>query len=49
MIRGREQMGSSLLHIQDLSAWYDGERKVLSDLSMELWEHEVVGDRKSVV
>ena len=43
MIRGREQMGSSLLHIQALSAWYDGERKVLSDLSMELWEHEVVG------
>jgi len=43
MIRGREQMGSSLLHIQDLSAWYDGERKVLSDLSMELREHEVVG------
>lgn len=36
-------MDDSLLTVKNLSAWYDGERKVLSDFSMELLEHEVVG------
>ena len=36
-------MDDSLLTIKNLSAWYDRERKVLSDFSMELLEHEVVG------
>lgn len=36
-------MGNPLLRIQNMSAWYDSEKRVLSDLSMELQEHEVVG------
>lgn len=36
-------MDTTLLNIQNLSAWYNGERKVLSDFSIELDEHEVVG------
>ncbi|MBD5476969.1 MAG: ABC transporter ATP-binding protein [Lachnospiraceae bacterium] len=36
-------MGNSLLTIQNLSAWYSEERKVLSNVSLELAEHEVVG------
>ena len=36
-------MGNSLLTIQNLSAWYSEGRKVLSNVSLELAEHEVVG------
>lgn len=36
-------MGNSLLTIQNLSAWYSKDRKVLSNVSLELAEHEVVG------
>ncbi len=36
-------MGRTLLSIKNLSAWYTGSRKVLSDFSIELNEHEVVG------
>ena len=36
-------MGNPLLRIQNMSAWYDSEKRVLSDLSMELQEHEVAG------
>lgn len=36
-------MGSPLLKIQDLSAWYGGGKTVLSGFSLELAEHEVVG------
>ena len=36
-------MSNSLLTIQNLSAWYSEERKVLSNVSLELAEHEVVG------
>lgn len=36
-------MDRTLLNIKNLSAWYTSERKVLSDFSIELNEHEVVG------
>ena len=36
-------MGNSLLTIQNLSAWYFEDRKVLSNVSLELADHEVVG------
>lgn len=36
-------MNNSLLTIQNLSAWYSEDRKVLSNVSLELAEHEVVG------
>lgn len=36
-------MGNSLLTIQNLSAWYSEDRKVLSNVSLELADHEVVG------
>ena len=36
-------MDDSLLTVKNLSAWYDRERKVLSDFSLELLEHEAVG------
>lgn len=36
-------MGRPLLTIQNLSAWYDSERTVLSGFSLDLSEHEVVG------
>ena len=36
-------MNNSLLTIQNLSAWYSEDRKVLSNVSLELADHEVVG------
>lgn len=36
-------MRTSLLQIKNLSAWYQPDRTVLSDLSIELEEHEAVG------
>ena len=36
-------MNNSLLTIQNLSAWYSEDRNVLSNVSLELAEHEVVG------
>lgn len=36
-------MGSPLLNVQNLSAWYNSEKTVLSNFSIELNEHEVVG------
>lgn len=36
-------MGSALLTIKNLSAWYNAEKEVLSDFSIELHEHEAVG------
>lgn len=36
-------MAGSLLTVKNLNAWYTGKRKVLSDFSIELNEHEVVG------
>lgn len=36
-------MGSALLEIQSLNAWYCREKRVLSDFSLKLSEHEVVG------
>lgn len=36
-------MNNALLTIQNLSAWYSEDRKVLSNVSLELAEHEVVG------
>ena len=43
MIREGSSMDDSLLTVKNLSAWYDRERKVLSDFSLELLEHEAVG------
>lgn len=36
-------MGTPLIQINNLSAWYSREKMVLSDFSFELAEHEVVG------
>ncbi len=36
-------MSTPLLAIQNLSAWYGREKRVLSEFSLELEEHEVVG------
>lgn len=36
-------MGTPLLTIKNLSAWYDSEKKVLSDFSLEVEKHEVLG------
>lgn len=36
-------MEASLLTIKNLSAWYNSEKMVLSEFSLELAEHEVVG------
>ncbi len=36
-------MGTPLLTIKNLNAWYNNEKMVLSTLSLELAEHEVVG------
>lgn len=36
-------MGTSLFNIQNLNAWYQPKRIVLSNLSLELYEHEIVG------
>lgn len=36
-------MGSPLLTIKNLNAWYSSEKMVLSDFSLELAEHEAVG------
>ncbi len=36
-------MGNPLLSIKNLSAWYHSKKMVLSDFSIELAEHEVVG------
>lgn len=36
-------MNNSLLTIHNLSAWYFEDRKVLSNVSLELADHEVVG------
>ncbi len=36
-------MENSLLTIKNLSAWYNSKKMVLSDFSLELAEHEVVG------
>lgn len=36
-------MDGTLLNVKNLSAWYSSERKVLSDFSIELKKHEVVG------
>lgn len=36
-------MGEMLLSVQELCAWYDRRKPVLTDLSLELSEHEVVG------
>ncbi|HBA97364.1 MAG TPA: ABC transporter ATP-binding protein [Lachnospiraceae bacterium] len=36
-------MGEALLAVQNLSAWYNNEKMVLSDFSFELAEHEVAG------
>ena len=36
-------MGKVLLTVKNLSAWYSNEKMVLSDFSLELAEHEVVG------
>lgn len=37
------KVGNPLLRVQNLSAWYDRKKNVLSDFSMELQEHEVAG------
>lgn len=37
------KVDSTLLTVKNLSAWYSSERKVLSNFSIELNEHEVVG------
>lgn len=36
-------MNEPLLEIKNLSAWYDSDRKVLSNFSLQLGQHEVVG------
>jgi len=36
-------MAGSLLTIKNMSAWYQKEKKILSEFSLELNEHEVVG------
>ena len=36
-------MNTSLMSIQNLSAWYDSEKNILSNFSLELKEHEAVG------
>lgn len=36
-------METALLTIKNLSAWYNKQKKVLSELSLELFENEVVG------
>lgn len=36
-------MGKTLLSVKNLSAWYGSGKSVLSDLSLELAEHEVAG------
>ncbi len=36
-------MNAPLLTIRNMSAWYKKEKKVLSDFSLELYGHEVVG------
>ena len=36
-------MGTTLLHIDRLNAWYNREKMVLSDFSITLAEHEVTG------
>ena len=36
-------MDTAFLTIKNLSAWYNDEKMVLSDFSLELKEHEVVG------
>ena len=37
------KMGDALLTIQNLSAWYNNEKRILSDFSFALDEHEVAG------
>ena len=34
---------SGLLSIRNLNAWYDREKRILSEFSLELQEHEAVG------
>ncbi len=36
-------MEKSLLQIERLCAWYDRRERTLSDLSLELYEHETAG------
>ena len=36
-------MKCPLLEIRNLSAWYQKDRKVLSELSLKLYENEVTG------
>ena len=36
-------MDTAFLTIKNLSVWYNDEKMVLSDFSLELKEHEVVG------
>lgn len=43
MEKGRNKMGDSLLKIKNLNVWYQPDKTVLSDFSIELKEHEVVG------
>ena len=36
-------MGETLLTVQNLSAWYSEEKRILSGFSFSLAEHEVAG------
>ena len=36
-------MKTTLLNVNNLTAWYDREKTVLSDFSLDLAEHETVG------
>lgn len=39
----RQQSQSTLLSVRNLRAWYDPAKMILTDLSLELYTHEVIG------
>ena len=43
IVKGKSKMEKTFLTVRNLSAWYNRENMVLSDFSIELQEHEVVG------
>ncbi len=36
-------MGTAVMAVKNLNAWYGSEKRILSDFSLELEEHEIVG------
>lgn len=37
------EMGTAVMAVKNLNAWYGSEKRILSDFSLELEEHEIVG------